>query len=268
VGAGALGGGVRRALLLAALALSVIVPFALLALWSVSREWFYPALLPPAYTGESWRLLLGGGAALVRASVTSVVLAVLTGALGSVLAFPVGRALDRLRGWRRHLGAAAVFLPVAAPPIAFGTGLQYFSLVLGVGGTAAGVLLAHLVPAVGYLSLYFLGVFSAFDARVEDEARTLGAAPLQVLRAVTLPMLRRQLAEAFALGFLISWAQFALTLLVGGGLVRTLPVELFGYVRSGQDRLAATGTLLIVVPPLLALAAARFAARRTEVVPV
>jgi len=257
-----------RALLVASLALSAIVPFALLALWSVSRQWFYPALLPPELTGESWRALVGGGgAALSRAAAASVALAALTGALGCALALPVGRALDRLGGWRRHLGAAAAFLPVAAPPVAVGTGLQYFFLTLGLGGTALGVLLAHLVPAVGYLSLYFLGVFSAFDARVEDEARTLGATPLQVLRAVTVPMLRRQIAEAFALGFLISWAQVALTLLVGGGAVRTLPLEVFAYVRSGQDRFAATGALLLAVPPLVALAAVRLAARRAEVVP-
>ena len=257
-----------RAVLVAALALSAIVPFALLALWSVSRQWFYPALLPPELTGESWRALVGGsGAALTRAAVASVALAALTGALGCALALPVGRALDRLGGWRRHLGAAAAFLPVAAPPVAVGTGLQYFFLTLGLGGTALGVLLAHLVPAVGYLSLYFLGVFSAFDARVEEEARTLGATPLQVLRAVTVPMLRRQIAEAFALGFLISWAQVALTLLLGGGAVRTLPLEVFAYVRSGQDRFAATGALLLAVPPLVALAAVRLAARRTEVVP-
>jgi putative spermidine/putrescine transport system permease protein len=256
-----------RAVLVAALALSAVVPFALLALWSVSRQWFYPALLPPELTGESWRAVVGGGAALSRAAVASLVLAALTGALGCALALPVGRALDRLGGWRRHLGAAAAFLPVAAPPVAVGTGLQFFLLTLGLGGTALGVLLAHLVPAVGYLSLYFLGVFSAFDARVEEEARTLGATPLQVLRAVTVPMLRRQIAEAFALGFLISWAQVALTLLVGGGAVRTLPLEVFAYVRSGQDRFAATGALLLAVPPLVALAAVRLAARRTEVVP-
>jgi putative spermidine/putrescine transport system permease protein len=81
-------------------------------------------------------------------------------------------------------------------------------------------------------------------------------------------MLRRPIGEAFALGFLVSWSQVALTLLIGGGRVRTLPLELFGYLRSGQERYAATGALLLTVPPLVALAAARFAARRTGVVAV
>ena len=249
----------------ALLALSAAGPLLLLLLWSVSREWFFPALLPPALTGDAWAQL-AGGSALARAASASLALALACGAGATLVAFPIGRALARLRGWRRHAGAAAAFLPVAAPPIALGTGLQFFFLTLGLGGTAAGVLLAHLVPAAGYLSLYFLGIFSAFDERVEDEARTLGATPAQLLVHVTLPMLRRQLGEAFALGFLISWSQVALTLLIGGGVVRTLPLEVLAYVRAGQDRFAAAGALALTVPPVLALAAAHLAARRTEVV--
>lgn len=256
--------GAARAAALVLLALSAVVPLALLAAWSVGREWFYPALLPAALTGESWQALVGGAAGGVV--LRSAAIAALTGALGCALALPAGRALAALTGWRRHVGAALAFLPVAAPPIALGAGLQFAFLRVGLGGTVGGVVLAHLVPALGYLTLYFLGVFAVFDAGVEDEARSLGATPGQVFGRVTLPMLRRPLGEAFALGFLVSWSQVALTLLVGGGRVRTLPVELFTYLRSGQERYAATGALLLTVPPLLALAAARVAARRAPVV--
>lgn len=253
----------RPAVLLAFLALSAAVPFGLLAVWSVGRAWFYPALWPSGVTAESWRATLGGdlGAAALR----SAALGAGASVLGTAVGLPVGRALARLAGWRRHVGAALAFLPVAAPPVAFAVGAQYFFLALGLGGTALGVLLAHAVPAAGYLTLYFLGVFAAHDVGPEEAARTLGATARQALWRVTLPALRRQVAEAAALGFLVSWAQVALTQLVGGGLVRTLPTEVFAYVRSGQDRYAATGALLLSVPPLLALAAARVAAGRATV---
>jgi putative spermidine/putrescine transport system permease protein len=252
-----------RGLLLAALALSATVPLGLLAVWSVSGPWFYPALLPGAVTAESWRQLLGGD--LATAAGRSVALGLGTAATGTAVGLPVGRALARLTGWRRRLGAALVFLPVAAPPVALAVGVQVFFLRLGLGGSALGVLLAHTVPAAGYLALYFLGVFAAYDPGPEEEARTLGATPRQAFWRVTLPALRRQVGEAAALGFLVSWAQVAFTQLVGGGLVRTLPTEVFSYVRSGQDRYAAAGALLLSLPPLLALAAARVAARRATV---
>jgi putative spermidine/putrescine transport system permease protein len=255
-------GGVRPALL-GFLALSAAVPFGLLAVWSVGRSWFYPALWPSALTGEAWARVAGGD--LGGAALQSAALGAGAAVLGTAAGLPVGRALARLRGWRRGLGAALAFLPVAAPPVALAVGVQFFFLRLGLGGTATGVLLAHLVPTTGYLALYFLGVFAAHDPAAEEAARTLGATGRQAFWRVTLPALRRQVAEAAALGFLVSWAQVALTLLVGGGLVRTLPTEVFAYVRSGQDRYAAVGALLLSAPPLLALAAARVAARRTAV---
>lgn len=255
-----------RGALLFGLFVTSIGPMLLLGVWATSGPWRFPELLPSAFTLAGWR---GSGVgALGPALWMSGILAVATGVIGCALALPIGRALARLRGWRRHAAAAAAFLPVAAPPLALGTGLQVMALAVGVGGTASGVLLAHLVPAVGYLSLFFLGTFTLFDARAESEARTLGATAWQTWWRVTIPLLRRQIGEAVALGFLISWTQFALTLVVGGGAVRALPLEVFALVRAGQDRPAAIGALLLILPPLAALAALRWAARRTTVAPL
>jgi putative spermidine/putrescine transport system permease protein len=259
-----------RGALFVLLALWALVPLLLLLLVSLGGEWFWPAILPPRWDLEGWAALAADGARgrLGRAGVNSLALAVGTGAAASLAGLPIGRALAGLRGHRRRLGAAAAFLPVAAPPIALAIGLQYTFLRLGLGGTGAGVLLAHLVPALGYTALFFLGIFAGWDGRVEEEARSLGARPRQVFLRVTLPLLRRPLIEAFVLGFLVSWAQVPLTLLVGQGLVPTLSVEVLAFVQAGQDRLAATGALLLVAPPLLLLAAAGFAIRRAAVVAV
>lgn len=258
-----------RRLVFPGLALLALAPLLLLLVGALGAGWFWPALLPPRLDLEAWRALVGRGAGegrLARAALGSVGLATGTGLLASLLSLPIGRALSRLRGWRRHLGAAAAFLPVAAPPVALAIGLQYSFLRLGLGGTHAGVLLAHLVPALGYGALFFLGVFAAYDERYEEEARSLGATRAQTLRRVTLPLLRGPLAQAFVLGFLVSWAQVPLTLVVGQGLVSTLSVEVLAYVQAGQDRVASVAALLLTVPPLAAMALVGLAVRRAEAV--
>lgn len=258
---------VRHAALIL-LTFSALGPLALLVVWSMSGQWFYPALLPQHWSLAGWGWLSSDSTRITAAIRQSLLLAVLNGVIGTAVSFPIGRGIWRLHGWRRHVAAAAVFVPVAAPPIALGIGIQYVLLTLGLGATTVGVLLAHLVPTTGYLSLYFLAVFTLYDARIEDEARTLGATPRQVLFSVVFPILRRQIAEAVAIGFLISWAQYALTLTVGGGVVHTLPLEVFAYMKSGAGNYAASAALVMILPPLIALAAARFAAGRTSVSPV
>ncbi|MDT8340548.1 MAG: ABC transporter permease subunit [Longimicrobiales bacterium] len=253
-------------LLFWALAVWTLLPLAVLAVVAWSGGWRFPTLLGASPGTPPWSQLAGGWGPLAGALGMSLALAVGTGVLAGAGGLPLGRALAGLGGRWRAVGAGAAFLPVAAPPLALGVGLQFTFLRLGLGGSTLGVLLAHLVPALGYTTLYFLGVFAVFDEEIEEEARRLGARPHQVLVRVTLPLLRRPLAEAAILGFLVSWAQVPLTLLVGQARVRTLTVEVLAWTQAGQDPLAAAGALCLALPPLALMAAAALAVRRGEVV--
>jgi len=255
-----------RYLLLALRALWTLLPLATLFLVTTSGGWRFPSLLGQEPGLAAWGRLLQNSDRLAEALVGSLFLALATGILSAAAGLPLGRALSGLRGWARALGAGSAFLPVVAPPLALGVGLQFTFLRLGLGGTFSGVLLSHMVPALGYTSVYFLSVFWAFDREIEEEARRLGAGTWQILRRVTLPLLRRPLAEAFVLGFLVSWAQVPLTLLVGQGRVRTLTVEVLAWMGAGQDALAAAGSLCLALPPLLLMAVVALAVSRAEVV--
>lgn len=258
--------GTGRTVLFWLLAAWSLAPILLLVVVAQSGGWRFPTLLGVEPGTPAWDHVAGGWGRLAAALGTSVGLAAATGALAAVGGLPLGRALAGLRGGWRALGAGAAFLPVAAPPLALGVGLQFTFLRVGMGGTGAGVLLAHLIPALGYTALFFLGVFAAYDTEVEEEARRLGASAWQTLSRVTVPLLRRPLAEAALLGFLVSWAQVPLTLLVGQGRVRTLTVEVLAWTQAGQDPLAAAGALFLTIPPLLLMAGAALAVRRAEVI--
>ncbi len=252
-------------MLLLLLALVTLGPVLLLVVRATGAAWRYPSLLP---TDRDAASLFGAltGPTIVSAFVTSVLLAVITGCMATAFGFVAGRALVRASPSVRRLAAAAAFLPVVAPPIALGVGVQVLALRVNLGGGLTGVALAHLVPAAGYLTLYFLGVLGAYDLSVEDEARTLGATAWQCFARVTWPALLPRLREALLLGALVSWGQLALTLLVGGGAVRTLPVELLAFVRAGDDRLGAAAAIVLTIPPALALSLLQRGVRRTGAV--
>ena len=247
------------------LLLLVLAPLGILIVASFARAWFYPAVLPPALDRSAWSDLIFDPAHRT-ALLNSLVLGATTAVVATTLALPLGRSAALSTRLVRRSVALLAFSAVALPPVALGAGLQLTVLTLGLGGTLTGVFLSHLVPALGYLTLVFLGVFTRWDLRLEETAATLGATGVARWRMVLLPLLRRPIVEALALGFLVSWAQVALTLLVGGGAVRTLPLDVLAMLQSGQDQRAAAGALALAIPALVVLGASRVAARQTAAV--
>jgi putative spermidine/putrescine transport system permease protein len=242
-----------------------LAPLVMLIATSLARGWFFPAVLPGAIDGSAWMALFTDES-LRSALGNSLLLGVATAVVATAFALPLGRSAAMSTTGVRRTVALLAFAAVALPPVALGIGLQLSVLAIGLGGSLGGVFLAHLVPAVGYLTLVFLGVFTRWDRRLDETAAMLGATSRDRWRLVTLPLLRRPIVEALALGFLVSWAQVALTLLVGGGAVRTLPLDVLAMLQAGQDQRAAAGALALALPALIVIGASRVAARNTAAV--
>ncbi len=68
------------------------------------------------------------------------------------------------------------------------------------------------------------------------------------------PAIAPSLAAAGLLVLLVSWSQYVLTLLIGGGTVVTLPILLFSTA-SGGDTAMTSALSLIYIAPVLALLA-------------
>jgi putative spermidine/putrescine transport system permease protein len=54
--------------------------------------------------------------------------------------------------------------------------------------------------------------------------------------------------------FIISWSEYLLTVLIGGGQVITLPLLLFSFANSGDQPITAALSLIFVGPAVIFLA--------------
>ena len=98
------------------------------------------------------------------------------------------------------------------------------------------------------------GSFTRFDPDWEAQARTLGANSFAVWKNVTLPAIAPGLAIAAVFAFLISWSQYLLTVLIGGGQVLTLPLILVSFQRGGDEAITASLALVFLAPAVAAFA--------------
>ncbi len=231
----------------------LVLPFIPLAIWSVSRSWFFPDLLPGAYSLRAWRYVISPASDMLPAiGVTSLVALAVT-FLSALIGVPAGRALGLYRFRGKALAELLILAPLIVPGIAVGLGLHVVFLKVGLAGTISGVVIAHLIPALPYMVLVMASVFSNYNTAMEAQARSLGASRFQTFRHVTLPLILPGLLIGALFTFLVSWSQYILTLLIGGGRVVTLPLLLFNFASAGRNDLTGAIGIIYILPGLILL---------------
>jgi putative spermidine/putrescine transport system permease protein len=256
-----------RSVVLALLITGALLPLVPLVGWAFAGQWRYPALRPQQLSLRGIRLLTDSRSQIPQALLTSTLIAAAVAVLATVIGYPAGRAVGLYRFRGRRAVQFLLLAPVLVPGLASAVGLQVFFIRYGLADSATGVVLVQLIPTVPYAATVMAAAFANLDTDYERQARALGAGPMRVLLFVTLPLMRPALLLAGLFAFLISWSEYVLTLLIGGGQVSTLPLLLFAAISSSDTTVAAALALLVVGPPLvLVVASARLLSARSGAV--
>lgn len=146
--------------------------------------------------------------------------------LGGILAFLVARTDLPGRTWMQPL----ILVPVFVSPMVLGFGYVVAAGPVGFFSTWAKDLLGFVpwniysLPSiiviaglthVPYAYLYISSALHSLGSDVEEAARSAGASPLQVMTAVSLPMVRPALSYASVLLFFLGLEVFGLMLVLG-----------------------------------------------------
>jgi putative spermidine/putrescine transport system permease protein len=133
--------------------------------------------------------------------------------------------------------------PLALPTIVLALGMLFFMSVIGLVGSASGLVMGHLVVALPYAVRALSASMGGVNRDIERSAAVLGAPPAVVAWKVTLPLMRPGVIAAFIFAFLISFNNVSISLFIAGPTTQTLPLTIF---RLAQD---------VQTPTLAALAA-------------
>jgi putative spermidine/putrescine transport system permease protein len=244
---------VLRWIILSAIVVIALAPILPQFVWSFSQRWLFPALLPTQWSTEPWDYVLTPSSRVGEGFVNSLGIAIVVSILSILVGLPAARALA-LHDFR---GKAAIewllMVPIIVPGIVATMGIHQVFIRLNLTDTFIGVCLVHLIPCIPYMVLVMSSVFANYGTELEDTARTLGAGPVSVLRYVTLPGILPGLLVATMFTFLISWGQYITTVLIGGGVIITLPMILFPFISGTNYSNAAAVSLVFVAPAILVL---------------
>ncbi len=233
------------ALILAPMFLFIYLPVGVLVLFS-----FHAGQVPvPPFEGPSlqWYSKVLQSDRFSGAALNSVLVALVSSALGTLLATLAAWGLARHKVPGSRWIEAFLLLPLAVSYLVIGVGLLVAFSAAGLDKSLWAVGIGHVVLNMPLAFAVVYGQFDPQQARLEQAARDLGASEVQVFTRITVPLLRPAILGAFLLCVTFSWDEFMVAFLLSA-FDPTLPVVIWSMLRTGLNpQTNAAGTLVFAL---------------------
>ena len=233
------------------------LPVAVLVLMAFNDS---PLYALPFVFSLRWFEALPGDEAILSATRNSVLIALLTCVVATSIGTLAALALSRSRFRGRTVLQLLLLPPIAIPWLIIGTAMLVFFYWTGIGRGLHSMVIGHVALAIPYVVLVVGPGLHGLPENVEDAAKSLGSTPLHAFFAVTLPLLAPSIAAAALFAFAVSLDQFVISYFLSEPGVTTLPVQIYGAIRSGfTPEINAISTVLLAASLLLLVLFARLA---------
>lgn len=239
-------------LLLLAMILAMLGPVVSVVIWAFALKWRYPHLMPTAWGLDHWTAVLSRQT-ITGPVLTSLALASLATSVAALICWPAAFAFARLRFPGRQLLLFSFIAAQAVPKFALYVSIAIIFLQLGLVGTFPGVAMVQGLSAMLVMIWIPTAAFRGIPPALEEAAFDLGASPLRVFLAVTLPQAMPALAASYVLAFVGVLFEVDSGLLIGAPKVTTMPLVLMTLSAQVVVQDAAVLCVMIWVPCFLVL---------------
>jgi putative spermidine/putrescine transport system permease protein len=189
----------------------------------------------------------------------SLAVALITGALATILGTMAALALVRHRVRGRALLNALFLSPLMVPTVILGVALLQFYTLTGITRTPFALVCGHLVITIPYVVRLVSASLAGLDRGLELAAQGLGATPWQAFWRVTLPLSRPGIVAGAAFATITSFDDVSVALFLASPSTVTLPVRIFTYIEQTFDPLVtAVCSALILIAAITVVIVERF----------
>ena len=228
-----------------------LAPLIILVLWGVTSSWPFPDLLPKQYTlrGLEYILNISNFKILLDTIVLSIIVVVLT----IIISTPAAKAITLYNFKGKKVFELIILSPIIVPLISIAMGIHIIFIKLGFANNIIGVIIINILPCIPYAVRLIGDVYKLIGDKLEMQAKVLGASSLNTFRYVTLPLILPGIIGASSMCFIVSFSQYFLTILIGGGSIITYPMIMFPYIQSGDRTIASIYSLVFLITSLIIL---------------
>lgn len=154
--------------------------------------------------------------------------------------------------------------PLMVSVVTIATSMYVFEARIGLLGSFIGLVIGHVVLSVPYVIVVMAAALRSFDESLERAAAVHGARPLQVLRFVTLPVLKPAIVTAGLVAFLTSFDELLVATFLLGRQTQTLQIKFFGDVEYQMNPLLSAASTFLILLVLVAILTVQWIKSREE----
>jgi len=202
-----------------------------------------------------------GGPDLLAAMGNSLLIAVTASCLGVIVGAPAGYALANLGIRRSGFILMAVLASQMFPAIVLVIPLFVVMAGLGLVGTYAALIIAHLTFIVPIVIWVTKGFFEAIPPQLERSAAIDGAGMWNTFRLIVLPLAAPSIFAVGVFAFIESWNEFFFAVILSSSHTKTVPLtiaEFSGQFQTLYGEMIAASVISSIPVVLLAIVFRRY----------
>lgn len=236
------------------LCLWVLIPIWLIASMALTTPEVvrsYPKSVLPfiPFSFETMQFFLASRG-IIPGLINSVIVAVITLALSTLIAAPAGYAISRYLFRGRDAFRLSILAVRAFPVVILSIPLAVTFISLGIFDQVYSLALMHTALTLPTTVLVIGSVFASIPYELEEAAQVFGCTPLQAFRRVVLPLVLPGIAAAAIFTFVMSWNEvFAATVLTVQN--RTLPAQVLVSLRQSPEPYKFAGGFFMLLPSVV-----------------
>ncbi|MDO4565890.1 MAG: ABC transporter permease subunit [Oscillospiraceae bacterium] len=219
------------------IAVIVLVPFV--------ENWPYDLSLTTRY----FELITRNGR-LARLILNSLVIALCTGVIGTLLSFGAGYIYVRDKSGNsgfKKLTHGLYMVTLAVPGLALGLAFALTFRGSFLYNTLAILIIVNVMHFFGSPYMMVISHFKLMDPNLEDVCRSLGASPLRTLTDVIIPSSKKVLTDVFAYFFTNTMVTISAVSMLYNSRTMTLAVQITAFSNQGSWESAVSVALVILL---------------------
>lgn len=188
-----------------------------------------------------------------EAIIGSITVAMIAVLINILIGTPVGAYLGKETTRYSKVLEFLMIMPIIIPGFITSMGIQYLFIKLGIIDTYIGVGIVHGIMGFPYFIRSISTGYKLINRGYERMGKIFGASHLNIFFKINLPMLIPAFVAGVSLVIVVSFAQYLITLIIGGGRIVTIPIIMLPFMAGGDLKVGGVYSILYIVVNLILL---------------